>query len=549
MSEPQDDVAGAMSAEEKKAMREEKKRQKEAEKAAKAARKAEAEAEAAKMAADLEALTTGIEFLSVDSVPEQLYGSYALIQSKVDPENGSGRSFITVESLRTTSPAAGDTGVWVRARVANVRAKGRCAFLVLRQMRATVQAVLNEDPPRVSKEMIKWSSKELTAESMVDVYGTLKAADIKSCSITHLEIDVQRIYLVSKADPLPFLLEDASRPEAEEGVHVLRDTRLDNRALDLRVPAHKAIMRLQAAVSALFRDHLAARDFIEIHSPKLISGASEGGANVFTLDYFGLPACLAQSPQLYKQMAICADFERVFEVAPVFRAENSNTHRHLTEFIGLDLEMAIDEHYYEVIRTLDRMFVAIFDGLKEKYELDLETIQRQYPFEPIQYKPAGQNVVLHFDQGVEMLRSAGHTLGDFDDLNTELERALGGLVKSKYGVDFFILSRFPSAIRPFYTMPAPDDPRYSNSFDVFIRGEEIVSGAQRIHDAAMLSKRASELGIDVDSIKDYINAFRLGAPPHGGAGVGLERVVMLYLALPNVREACLFARDPKRLTP
>jgi len=534
-----------LTAEEKKAMREEKKKLKEAEKAAKAARKAAQEEELLRKQKELETMTSGIKYLSIKDEPKQLFGNYKVIQSDVEPL-GSGRKFTSLEVLE--SPDLLGKKVWVRSRVSGIRVKGKSIFLVMRQMRATAQAVVNESDT-VPKDMIKWISKEITPESIVDLYGELKVADVKSCSIQKVEIDVEKLYMVNKSDPLPFLLEDAARPEAEEGAHVLRDTRLDNRAIDLRVPAHKAIMRIQAGVSALFRDHLAAKGFIEIHSPKLIAGSSEGGANVFTLDYFGTPACLAQSPQLYKQMAICADFERVFEVGPVFRAEKSNTHRHLTEFVGLDIEMAIEETYFEVMRALDHMFVAIFDGLKNKYALDLETVNRQYPYAPIQYKPAGQNLILPFSEGVRMLREAGHTLGDYDDLNTELERALGKLVKDKYQTDFFILNEFPSTIRPFYTMPSPKNPLYSNSFDVFIRGEEIVSGAQRIHIPDMLIERAKVCGLDVNTIKDYVDSFRYGAPPHGGAGVGLERVVMLYLALPNVREACLFPRDPKRLTP
>ncbi|KAA8491564.1 Aspartate--tRNA ligase, cytoplasmic [Porphyridium purpureum] len=541
-----DDASSEMTAEQKKAMRDEKKKQKEAEKAAKEARKRE-EQEALKRKQDeLEALSKDIEFLSVEEghQPTQLFGTYKVIRSAC-ASTGSGRTFTPIESLGTSLEGQ---HVWCRARVANVRGKGKAAFLVLRQMRGTAQALV-EESDIVPRDMIKWISKEITAESIVDVFGLVKLAEVKSCTVSDVELFVSRLYLVSKADPLPFLLEDAARPAHVDGAHVLRDTRLDNRAIDLRVPAHKAIMRVQGGVCALFREHLSAKSFIEIHSPKLISGASEGGANVFQLDYFGLPACLAQSPQLYKQMAICADFERVFEIGHVFRAEKSNTHRHLTEFIGLDIEMQIDEHYMEVMRTLDHMFVAIFDGLTQHFRADLDTVAAQYPFEPLRYKPAGENIILEFPEGVRLLREAGYEIGDHDDMNTELERALGSIVKEKYDTDFFILCSFPSAVRPFYTMPSPTNPDYSNSFDVFIRGEEIVSGAQRIHVPEMLIERAKGCGIDLDTIKDYVDAFRYGAPPHGGAGVGLERVVMLYLALPNVRECCLFARDPKRLTP
>ena len=242
-----------------------------------------------------------------------------------------------------------------------------------------------------------------------------------------------------------------------------------------------------------------------------------------------------------------ADFERVFEIGPVFRAENSNTHRHLCEFTGLDFEMAINEHYFEVLDVIDALFLHIFDGLTQRYAAELRAVGTQSPFEPLQY--CRPTLRLTFAEGVEMLAASGLQVDPLGDLSTETERVLGRLVKEKYATDFYILTRYPTAARPFYTMPCPDDPRYTNSYDVFIRGEEIISGAQRVHDPQMLTQRALECGIDVASIAPYIDAFKLGALPHGGAGVGLERVVMLYLAAGNIRKTSLFPRDPKRLSP
>ena len=318
--------------------------------------------------------------------------------------------------------------------------------------------------------------------------------------------------------------------------------------IDLRTPANQAIFRIQSAVCELFREALRAQDFIEIHTPKLIGGASEGGAAVFKLDYMGQPACLAQSPQLYKQMAVESDLERVFEIGPVFRAENSNTHRHMCEFTGLDMEMAIKEHYFEVLDVLDNLFLHMFDGLNERFAHELSVVNQQHPYQPLKYlRPT---LRLEFPEGIRMLQEAG--VADVDplgDLSTEQERVLGALVKEKYDTDFYILHRYPNAARPFYTMPAPDDPNYSNSFDIFIRGEEIISGAQRVHDAELLAKRAAEHGIEVETIQAYIDAFKYGALPHGGCGVGLERVVMLFLNLGNIRKSSMFPRDPKRLAP
>ena len=215
---------------------------------------------------------------------------------------------------------------------------------------------------------------------------------------------------------------------------------------------------------------------MEIHTPKLVPGASEGGAAVFKLDYMGRPACLGQSPQLYKQMAICAGLGKVFEIGPVFRAEFSYTHRHLCEFTGLDFEMAINESYHEVLDVVNELFVHMFEFLNNKCAKELAAINEQYPFEPLKYLPQAPR--LTFAEGVELLKEAGIEVDPFGDLNTEAERALGETVAEKYKTDFYILHRYPQAVRPFYTMPCKDDPRYSNSYDIFIRGEEIISGAQ-----------------------------------------------------------------------
>jgi aspartyl-tRNA synthetase len=328
---------------------------------------------------------------------------------------------------------------------------------------------------------------------------------------------------------------------------VSREVRLNNRIIDLRTPANQAIFRIQSGVCMLFRDYLLKNGFTEIHSPKLIGCASEGGSEVFKLGYFEGAAYLAQSPQLYKQMAVCSDLERVFEVGPVFRAEKSFTHRHLCEFVGLDIEMAFNEHYHEVLDVLDGLFIHMFEGLETLFAKELEAVRSQYPFEPLKFKKP--SLRLKFPDAVQILRDAGVEMKDLDDLSTETEKKLGKLVKEKYDTDFFILDKFPKEVRPFYTMPDPNNPNYTNSYDFFLRGEEIMSGAQRIHDPALLQQRAKEKGVGIQGIQDYVNAFKYGAPPHAGGGIGLERVVMLYLALNNIRMTSMFPRDPHRLTP
>jgi aspartyl-tRNA synthetase len=478
------------------------------------------------------------------------YGDAPLIMSR----EITGKVWTHVKDVN--APLIGSV-VTLRGRVHAVRGKGKSAFLVLRQQTTTVQCVFFVDEVNVSKGLVKWVSS-LTKESVVDITGEVMAPEepVASCTQQDVEIgNVVSIKCISRSVPvLPFQIEDAARSELDfekedtTFVRVGQDTRLNHRVIDLRTPANQAIFRVQSAVCELFRDALRQKDFIEIHTPKLIGGASEGGASVFKLDYMGQKACLAQSPQLYKQMAVESDFERVFEIGPVFRAEDSNTHRHLCEFTGLDMEMAIKEHYFEVLDVLDDLFIHMFDGLNERFSHELKVVAQQHPYEPLKYlRPT---LRLEFPEGIKMLQDHGvEGVDPLGDLTTAHERILGDLVRQKYDTDFYILHKYPAGARPFYTMPDPTDADYSNSFDIFIRGEEIISGAQRIHDVDLLTKRAVECGIEIDTIQSYLEAFKYGALPHGGCGVGLERVVMLFLGLGNIRKTSMFPRDPKRLAP
>lgn len=217
---------------------------------------------------------------------------------------------------------------------------------------------------------------------------------------------------------------------------------------------------------------------------------------------------------------------------PVFRAEDSNTHRHMTEFVGLDLEMTIEEHYHEVLDLLDSLFISIFKGLQSQFSHEIETIKKQHPCDDFLF--LDETLRLPFSEGIAMLKEAGATdsdgqpIGELDDMSTENEKKLGALVREKYKTDYFILDKFPSAIRPFYTMPDPTNPALSNSYDFFMRGEEILSGAQRIHDPAFLTERIKAAGVDPASMAGYIDSFRLGAPPHGGGGIGECVISMLW---------------------
>ncbi|XP_075988341.1 aspartyl-tRNA synthetase [Anticarsia gemmatalis] len=482
-------------------------------------------------------------------ISEGRYGTLKLIQSSGEHRD---RVYTDVKDLNVK---LNGQQVWVRARLQTSRAKGKQCFAVLRQSSATVQLLVNVSEERkVSKQMVKFTGN-ITKESIIDVHAHIvkTASPIESCSTRDVELLASEVWLVSAARPqLPLQIEDASRPEKNDDPEALRirvnqDTRLDNRVLDLRTPANQAIFRLEAGVCRLFRDILTKRGFVEIHTPKIISAASEGGANVFTVSYFRSSAFLAQSPQLYKQMAIAADFDKVFTVGAVFRAEDSNTHRHLTEFVGLDLEMSFKHHYHEVLNTIADTFTEMFRGLRDEYASEIATVGQQFKVEP--FKFLDPPLRLEFPQAIQMLKEAGVTVGEEDDLSTPDEKLLGRLVRAKYDTDFYILDKYPLAVRPFYTMPDPNNPRVSNSYDMFMRGEEILSGAQRIHDPEYLTERAKHHGIDISKIAAYIESFRLGCPPHAGGGIGMERVVMLYLGLDNIRKTSMFPRDPKRVTP
>ncbi|MCL7038085.1 hypothetical protein MKW94_023023 [Papaver nudicaule] len=520
----------------------------------KAAKKEALKQEKLKRQQEAAAATAALAAASIEADPlSENYGEVPLedVQSKAV----SGRKWTEIGLVNENLK---DQTVLIRGRIQTIRPVGKnIGFLVLREKGFTIQCVLTVANNLVSKQMVKFATS-LSKESHVDIEGIVSVPDAPIKGATQqVEVQVRKIKGISKALPtLPINIEDAARSEAdiekallagEQLVRVNQDTRLNFRVLDVRTPANQAIFRIQCQVENVFRQYLLSEGFVGIHTPKLIAGSSEGGASVFRLDYKGRPACLAQSPQLHKQMAICGDFGRVFEIGPVFRAEDSFTHRHLCEFTGLDVEMEIKEHYSEVMDVVDSLFVAMFDSLNENCKKELEAIGKQYPFEPLKY--LRKTLRLTFEEGVQMLKEAGIEVDPLGDLNTEVERRLGKLVLEKYGTEFYILHRYPLAVRPFYTMPAYDNPAYSNSFDVFIRGEEIISGAQRVHVPELLSTRAEGLGIDLKSIETYIDAFRYGAPPHGGFGVGLERVVMLFCALNNIRKTSLFPRDPQRITP
>ena len=453
-----------------------------------------------------------------------------------------------------------DTIIRIRARLHASRIKGKACFIVLRDYCHTIQACMFAGG-NISKEMIAYA-KSLPKESIVEMVAkvTKPSKPVESCSVK-LELQIEELWGVNKSVPVvPFQMEDATRKaenqEVEENaaeemkdgkkiVRVKQETRLDHRFFDLRVPASQALMKLQSAACRYIREFLYDNEFTEIHTPKLLPGASEGGTEVFKLMYFDRPACLAQSPQLYKQMAICGDMKRVFEIAPAFRAENSNTNRHLTEFTMVDVEMEFKNHYFEVMEFLGDLVVYVFDKLNEKCKNDINVVKSQYPFEPLLYK----KTKISFLEACKLLNDEGVKQDPTRDFTSDTEKALGDIMKKKYGTEFYMVYQYPKSARPFYTMKDPKNPEYTNSYDFFVRGEEIISGSQRVHDSELLTANAKAAGINVESLKDYLESFKYGTSPHAGMGMGLERIVKLFCGIRNIRKCIMFTRDPKRLSP
>lgn len=424
------------------------------------------------------------------------------------------------------------TEVTFRARIETQRHISKALdFLLLRDQTHSVQGVLSRD----NAEMISWMQKKINPESLVQISGILKKppVPIRSATMCCVEVDIQTIHLVNAAQSLPW--NNYKPPET------LRN-RMSARILDLRHPSNQALFRIRSLVSRKFRETLEEKGFVEINTPKLQPSATESGASVFKVNYFGRQAFLAQSPQLAKQMAISADLGRVFEIGPVFRAENSNTHRHLTEYTGLDLEMAIKSDYHEVIDVLDEFLKSVFTAVYSTPEV--EVVRKRWPSK--EFKWLDETLILPFKEGIQMLRDDGHDVEE-EDLSTPNEIRLGELVREKYATDYYVLDKFPANARPFYTSKDPEDPKWTRSFDIFIRGQEICSGGQRIHDLEELRKSMRDAGMSEEGMEDYLTAFELGAPPHAGAGLGLERIVAWMLELGDVRYATLFSRDPKSL--
>lgn len=455
--------------------------------------------------------------------------------------------------------------IHITGRIHKIRRAGGLCFLILRYQTKTIQCISKKN--QLGKDKFTELSVVPT-ESIVQLYGQLNKlpAEINQVDSTYyknMEFVISDFKIVSLSQVLPFSVIDADSSKEESDDFrstVLIDTRLDNRWIDLRVPTNNCIFKLRSGIVQAFRNFLLKNNFTEIQTPKLLGTASESGSAVFKLKYFEKDACLAQSPQLYKQMAICADFDRVFEIGPVFRAENSVSYRHLCEFTGLDLEMTLEpneqgEYDYKQTTTLiwnllKHIQTYLYSTLKEEIEYirnRTNFIDLIIPNEPlyVDYQQAVDILNAHYAEQPIEFKKMEYT----DDLTTAAEKILGNLIKKNTGSDMFILTGYPSNIRPFYTMLNHNDPKFSNSYDIILNGTEISSGAQRVHQYDKLLERVVESGINPTSLYGYLDAFKYGCKPHAGCGLGLERLVILFFGLKNVRQASFCPRDPNRLLP
>ena len=413
--------------------------------------------------------------------------------------------------------------------VQTLRLQRRMQFVVLRDETGAVQLTnRREIHPELDHQL-----DALSVGSAVAITG--RVVDAPQVKLGGIEVLVDSVDLVSIAEqPLP--IAETSNP----------DLRLDWRFLDLRSPRQHLVFRIGDLFEQRMRSFLLGRGFTELHTPKLMGAASESGAEVFRVDYFGSSAYLAQSPQFYKQMAIAAGFDRVMEVGPVFRAEPSFTSRHSTEFTGLDLEMAWIDSVDDVMRMEEEMLADAVAGVRDAFGQEVDEV-----FGADLVVPETPFPRMTLADAREQLLQAGWRPGDpsTQDLDGEGERMLSKLVADKFGHQFVFVTEYPVSVRPFYHMRPADDPSVTSSFDLLWNGLEVTTGAQREHRYEVLVRQAAEKGIALEPISHYVNAFRYGCPPHGGLGIGINRLLMKLLNLPSIREATLFFRGPNRLTP
>ncbi|MFH1649239.1 MAG: aspartate--tRNA(Asn) ligase [Candidatus Woesearchaeota archaeon] len=424
-----------------------------------------------------------------------------------------------------------DKQVSMSGWVESIRVQGKIGFLLLRDRHGTTQVFLN---PSLAKE-----AGSIPKESVVLIEGKVgkrPANQVKADMLTgEVEVAAETLTVLSQSEtPLPI--------DVAEETTTSMDKRLDYRFLDVRRKKIQAIFKIRSKVVTLSTEFFSNDGFVNINTPKLTASGVESGAEEFRFDYFGKKASLAQSPQVYKQMFVVSGLEKVFEIGPIFRAEKSHTTRHLTEFVGLDFEMGFIKDEHDVMDVVERYFQFMIKRIVEecKEELAILGVTLTVP---------GKMPRLTIAEIREMLKEKGKVVPEDEDLDAEAEKMLGQIIKEKHGNEFVFALNYPWKKRPFYHMKPDDDPNGTKSFDLIFNGVEICTGAQREHRLEILEKQCEEKGIDLAKLSFYRDIFRFGAIPHGGVGLGIDRIVEQMLQLGNIREAILLPRDPERITP
>jgi nondiscriminating aspartyl-tRNA synthetase len=417
--------------------------------------------------------------------------------------------------------------VVVAGWVHNIRALGGIEFIILRDRSGILQTVLDRTKVKVER---------LTNESVVEIKGKVKADQRAPGGV---EIEISQLKIISRAEENLPIEVNKKRNLLKAGLDVI----LTHRPISLRNPDLRAIFKVEAEIVWAFREFLKKNDFTEIKSSKIVSTGTEGGANLFRVDYFGREAYLAQSPQFYKQIMVSSGFERVFEVGMVYRAEDHNTSRHLNEYLSLDYEMSFIENEQDVIRLEIELLKAIFSHLKKTCAAELALYQAEIPeFETIPQITLQEAKELLKKEYQKDLRGA-------KDLDPEGEKLLCQYYQEKENIPLVYVTEYPVEKRPVYTMPHESKPGVTRSFDLLFKGREITTGGQRIHSYQMLLENMRKFRLNPARFSSYLSIFKYGMPPHGGLAIGAERFTQQLLNLENIREASLFPRDRNRLTP
>jgi len=417
--------------------------------------------------------------------------------------------------------------VMMQGWVHRTRKLGQVTFIVLRDRGGLGQAVIEGD---------QHDPIQLMNESVIQIEGL---ARLDERAQGGAELQVSKLKVISQpVEPPPFAINSKHIYSAAR-----LDTILKHRAISLRNPRIRAIFKVQAELIAAFRDFLTKQGFTEICTPKIVSCATEGGAELFPVQYFEQKAYLAQSPQFYKQIMVGSGLERVFEVGKAYRAESHNTARHINEFVSLDYEMGFIKDEQDVINMEVELLKYVFQRVQDSCaeELDIYAVQVPQITEIPQIPLAEAKAKLKQLYGVKN--------GAEGDLSPEEEKMLCEYSRREYGLDLIYVTHYPASKRPAYTMPDSEDGNLTKSFDLLFKGLEITTGGQRIHQYDLLVESLKNRGLDIEDFESYLEAFRYGMPPHGGLAIGAERLTMKLLGLKNIREACLFPRDRTRLAP